>query len=80
MTDTLAPTVEAVPTERRVVTAIPGPKSVALQARRQAVVSAGVTSALPVYIERAHGAVLVDVDGNAFIDLGAGIEIGRAHV
>ena len=75
MTDTLAPTVEAVPTERRVVTAIPGPKSVALHARREAVVSAGVASALPVYIERAHGAVLVDVDGNAFIDLGAGIGV-----
>jgi 4-aminobutyrate aminotransferase/(S)-3-amino-2-methylpropionate transaminase len=75
MTDTLAPTVEAVPTERQVVTAIPGPKSVALHARRQAVVSAGVSSALPVYIERAHGAIVVDVDGNAFIDLGAGIGV-----
>ena len=72
MTDTLAPTVEAVPTARQVVTAIPGPKSVALHARRQAAVSAGVSSALPVYIERAHGAIVVDVDGNAFIDLGAG--------
>lgn len=75
MTDTLAPTVEAVPTERRVVTAIPGPKSAALHARREAVVSSGVSSALPVYIERAHGAILVDVDGNAFIDLGAGIGV-----
>ena len=75
MTDTLAPTVEAVPTTRQVVTAIPGPKSIELHARRTAVVSAGVSSALPVYIERAHGAVLVDVDGNAFIDLGAGIGV-----
>ncbi|HEX7834602.1 MAG TPA: 4-aminobutyrate--2-oxoglutarate transaminase [Pseudolysinimonas sp.] len=75
MTDTLAPTVEAVPTERQVITAIPGPKSVALHARRQAVVSSGVSSALPVYIERAHGAILVDVDGNAFLDLGAGIGV-----
>jgi len=30
---------------------------------------------LPVYIERAHGAILVDVDGNQFIDLGAGIGV-----
>jgi 4-aminobutyrate aminotransferase/(S)-3-amino-2-methylpropionate transaminase len=75
MTDTLAPTVEAVPTKRQVVTAIPGPKSVALHARREAVVSSGVSSALPVYIERAHGAILVDVDGNAFVDLGAGIGV-----
>lgn len=74
MTDTLAPTVD-VPNARRVVTAIPGPKSQALHARREAVVSAGVSSALPVYIERAHGAILVDVDGNAFVDLGAGIGV-----
>jgi 4-aminobutyrate aminotransferase/(S)-3-amino-2-methylpropionate transaminase len=73
MTDTLAPTV--VPTERRVLTAIPGPKSIALQERRTAVVSDGVSSALPVFIERAHGAIIVDVDGNAFLDLGAGIGV-----
>ncbi|MFC5501220.1 4-aminobutyrate--2-oxoglutarate transaminase [Lysinimonas soli] len=76
MTDVLPDTtLSPVPTERRVVTAIPGPKSIALQARRQAVVSAGVSSALPVYITRAHGAILVDVDDNAFLDLGAGIGV-----
>lgn len=74
MTDTLVPTT-VVPTERKVVTAIPGPRSVALQERRKAVVSDGVSSALPVYIEKAHGAILVDVDGNAFLDLGAGIGV-----
>jgi 4-aminobutyrate aminotransferase/(S)-3-amino-2-methylpropionate transaminase len=74
MTDTLAPTT-VVPTERKVVTAIPGPRSVELQERRKAVVSDGVSSALPVFIERAHGAILVDVDGNAFLDLGAGIGV-----
>lgn len=73
MTDTLVPTL--VPTERRVLTAVPGPKSVALQERRRAVVSDGVSSALPVFIERAHGAIVVDVDGNAFLDLGAGIGV-----
>ncbi|HEU0206285.1 MAG TPA: 4-aminobutyrate--2-oxoglutarate transaminase [Pseudolysinimonas sp.] len=75
MTDVLPDTLATVPTERRVVTAIPGPKSIALQARRTAVVSAGVSSALPVFITRAHGAILVDVDDNAFIDLGAGIGV-----
>jgi 4-aminobutyrate aminotransferase/(S)-3-amino-2-methylpropionate transaminase len=60
---------------RRVVTAIPGPKSLALHERRLAVVPVGVSSALPVYIERAHGAIVVDVDGNQFIDLGAGIGV-----
>ncbi len=61
--------------ERLVKTAIPGPRSVALQQRRLAVVSAGVASALPVFIERAHGAIVVDVDGNQFIDLGSGIGV-----
>jgi 4-aminobutyrate aminotransferase/(S)-3-amino-2-methylpropionate transaminase len=73
MTDTLAPTV--FPTDRRVVTAIPGPKSQAIHERRLRVVPTGVASALPVYIERAHGAIVIDVDGNQFIDLGAGIGV-----
>lgn len=76
MTDTLtSPTVAPLAQERRVVTAIPGPRSTELQERRRQVVSDGVSSALPVYIERAHGAILVDVDGNQFIDLGAGIGV-----
>jgi 4-aminobutyrate aminotransferase/(S)-3-amino-2-methylpropionate transaminase len=76
MTDTVAdPTVAAVPLERRVRTAIPGPRSLEMQERRRAVVSAGVSSALPVFIARAHGAILVDVDDNAFLDLGAGIGV-----
>ena len=80
MTDTLAPAVSseasgAFPLERRVVTAIPGPKSVALHERRLKVVPVGVTATLPVYIERAHGAIAIDVDGNQFIDLGAGIGV-----
>jgi 4-aminobutyrate aminotransferase/(S)-3-amino-2-methylpropionate transaminase len=75
MTDTLETTAASVPQERRVVTAIPGPKSQAIHERRLAVVPPGVTAALPVYIESAHGAILVDVDGNQFIDLGAGIGV-----
>jgi 4-aminobutyrate aminotransferase/(S)-3-amino-2-methylpropionate transaminase len=74
MTDTLASLTAIVP-ERRVVTAIPGPRSLALHERRLAVVPVGVSSALPVYIERAHGAIVVDVDGNQFIDLGSGIGV-----
>ena len=76
MTDTLAtPSLPAVLQERRIVTAIPGPKSQELHARRLAVVPVGVSSTLPVYITRAHGAIVVDVDGNQFIDLGAGIGV-----
>ncbi len=80
MTDTLAPTIaadssESVPQERRLVTAIPGPKSQAMHERRLKVVPVGVTTTLPVYIDRAHGAIAVDIDGNHFIDLGAGIGV-----
>lgn len=64
-----------IPQERRLVTAIPGPRSVALQARKTAAVSAGVGITLPVYIARAGGGILVDVDGNALIDLGSGIAV-----
>jgi len=63
------------PAARLVRTAIPGPKSLALTERRNAVVPVGVSSAIPVFIERAHGAIVVDVDGNQFIDLGAGIGV-----
>ncbi|MDP3208252.1 MAG: aminotransferase class III-fold pyridoxal phosphate-dependent enzyme, partial [Rhodoglobus sp.] len=75
MTDTLAPSASSFVQERRVVTAIPGPKSQALHARRQKVIPVGVGVSLPVYIDHAHGAILVDVDGNQFIDLGAGIGV-----
>jgi 4-aminobutyrate aminotransferase/(S)-3-amino-2-methylpropionate transaminase len=62
-------------TGRRIVTAVPGPRSLALHERRLAAVPVGVSSTLPVYIARAHGAVIEDVDGNRFLDLGAGIGV-----
>jgi 4-aminobutyrate aminotransferase/(S)-3-amino-2-methylpropionate transaminase len=74
MTDIL-PVSTAIDPVRRIVTAVPGPKSQALHLRRLAVVAGGVSSALPVYVERAHGAIVVDVDGNQFIDLGSGIGV-----
>ncbi|MFS8202079.1 4-aminobutyrate--2-oxoglutarate transaminase [Streptomyces sp. CWNU-52B] len=65
----------AVPQERRLVTAIPGPKSQELQARRSAAVAAGVGSVLPVFAARAGGGILEDVDGNRLIDFGSGIAV-----
>jgi 4-aminobutyrate aminotransferase/(S)-3-amino-2-methylpropionate transaminase len=61
--------------QRRVVTEIPGPRSQQLSARRQAVVPPGVSTALPVFVDRAGGGILVDVDGNHLIDLGSGIAV-----
>jgi 4-aminobutyrate aminotransferase/(S)-3-amino-2-methylpropionate transaminase len=50
--------------------------------RRTAAVSAGVGGTMPVFVERAGGGVIVDVDGNSLIDLGSGIAVttvGNAH-
>ncbi|MGZ8735553.1 MAG: 4-aminobutyrate--2-oxoglutarate transaminase [Nocardioides sp.] len=60
---------------RRLVTAIPGPRSQELHARKAAAVSSGVGVGLPTYIERASGGILVDVDGNQLIDFGSGIAV-----
>jgi len=61
--------------KRSLVTSIPGPKSQALHLNRLEHVGHGVGTTLPVYIDAAHGAILVDVDGNSFIDLGSGIGV-----
>ncbi|MGV8872860.1 MAG: 4-aminobutyrate--2-oxoglutarate transaminase [Rhodococcus sp. (in: high G+C Gram-positive bacteria)] len=60
---------------RELITAIPGPKSIALTERRKAVVAAGVGSSAPIYAVDADGGVIVDVDGNSLIDLGSGIAV-----
>ena len=52
--------------ESRLVTEIPGPRSQGLLAKKTEAVSSGVGVGLPVFIERAGGGVLVDVDGNRF--------------
>jgi 4-aminobutyrate aminotransferase/(S)-3-amino-2-methylpropionate transaminase len=61
--------------QRALVTELPGPKSRELDRRRVAAVAPGVSSTLPLYVEKASGAILVDVDGNSLIDLGAGIAV-----
>ncbi|SEQ72071.1 4-aminobutyrate--2-oxoglutarate transaminase [Microlunatus flavus] len=63
------------PQERRLVTSIPGPRSLELADRRKAAVASGVSSSMPVYAVAAGGGVLVDVDGNSLIDLGSGIAV-----
>ena len=54
-------------------TEIPGPKSRALMARREAAVPRGHAHATPIFAARAEGAVIEDVDGNCFIDFAGGI-------
>ncbi len=62
--------------QRRVVaTPIPGPKSTALHEKRTASVARGLGTVLPVFVDRADGAILLDVDGNQLIDLASGIAV-----
>ncbi|MBP3035142.1 4-aminobutyrate--2-oxoglutarate transaminase [Arthrobacter sp. zg-ZUI100] len=61
--------------KRNINGVFPGPKSVALNTRRAAVVAKGVASSVPVYVSDADGGIVLDVDGNSFIDLGAGIAV-----
>ncbi len=61
--------------KRNLVTSIPGPKSQELQKHRLEHVGHGVGTTLPVFIDSAHGAILVDVDGNQLIDMGSGIGV-----
>ncbi len=63
------------PQERRLVTEIPGPRSLERLERKRAHVADGVGTMLPVFVEAAGGGVLVDVDGNSLIDLGSGIAV-----
>ena len=63
------------PQVRKIVTEIPGPRSRALSERRKHAVSAALGAAVPIYADRAGGGVMIDVDGNSFIDMGSGIAV-----
>jgi 4-aminobutyrate aminotransferase / (S)-3-amino-2-methylpropionate transaminase / 5-aminovalerate transaminase len=71
------------PEQRRILaTSIPGPKSLKLQQQRDEQLAAGLGITMPVFVDRAGGGVLVDVDGNHIIDLASGIavtSVGAAH-
>ena len=60
---------------RNIVTAIPGPKSKALEEEHKKYVSAGVGQGMPIFAESASGSTITDVDGNRFIDLASGIAV-----
>ena len=48
---------DPLPQTRHLATAIPGPKSLELIARRKEAVSAGLGMAIPAFIERGEGAI-----------------------
>lgn len=72
----------SLPQQRTLRTAIPGPRSAELLARKASAVAAGVAHTVPIEAVAAGGGVVVDADGNSLIDLGSGIavtSIGNAH-
>src|SRR5271166_5723271 len=54
-------------------TSIPGPRSQALMKRRDAAVVQAAYHATPIFVAKAEGAVIEDVDGNRMIDFAGGI-------
>jgi 4-aminobutyrate aminotransferase/(S)-3-amino-2-methylpropionate transaminase len=60
---------------------VPGPRSAALLERRKKSVLAGVATLHPIFVERASGSTVTDVDGNTFIDFAGGIGVmNTGHV
>jgi 4-aminobutyrate aminotransferase/(S)-3-amino-2-methylpropionate transaminase len=57
------------------ITEIPGPKSLALAARREAATPRGAAKVSAIGVERAEGAVVTDVDGNRLLDFAGGIGV-----
>lgn len=73
---------DAPATARRRTTALPGPVSTQLMARKRAAVAAGVGTTVPVFAASAGEGLVEDVDGNVLIDLGSGIavtSVGASH-
>jgi 4-aminobutyrate aminotransferase/(S)-3-amino-2-methylpropionate transaminase len=57
----------------RLKTEIPGPHSIELQRRRNQAIPRGLNQLSTIFVARAEGALLEDVDGNVLIDLAGGI-------
>ncbi len=63
-------------------TAIPGPRSRELLARRTAAVPQGIANTTPIFAAQTRGATVTDVDGNTFLDFAGGIgvlNVGANH-
>jgi 4-aminobutyrate aminotransferase/(S)-3-amino-2-methylpropionate transaminase len=63
-------------------TAIPGPRSQEIIARKEQVVAEPLSLVHPVVVAEGRGALLTDVDGNTFVDLTGGVgclNVGHSH-
>ena len=59
----------------RLVSEVPGARSLEILARREAATPRGAAKLTPIAVERAEGAVVVDVDGNRLLDMAGGIGV-----
>ncbi|WP_026882511.1 4-aminobutyrate--2-oxoglutarate transaminase [Clostridium akagii] len=59
----------------KIVTAIPGPKSLNLTEKRNKYVAKGVSTSSPIFVEEAKGALIKDIDGNVFVDFAGAIGV-----
>ncbi|WP_427885483.1 4-aminobutyrate--2-oxoglutarate transaminase [Kribbella sp. GL6] len=60
---------------RKLVSEVPGPRSRRMQVIRDRHLPPGLGNTLPVFVDRSDGGIVVDVDGNQFIDLASGIAV-----
>ncbi len=63
-------------------TAVPGPRSQEILARKAKAVAGPLEAAFPIVAAEARGALLTDVDGNTFIDFTGGVgclNVGHSH-
>ncbi len=66
----------------RILTALPGPKSAAVLAKKAKYVAAPLEAYAPFIIRSSEGAVIEDLDGNRFIDFSGGwgcLAVGQRH-
>ncbi len=63
-------------------TEIPGPKSQSVQSRISQATPRATSVYAPIVVDKAHGSLLTDIDGNTFIDLSGGVgvlNVGHTH-
>src|SRR5207244_7866552 len=75
-------TEEVRPDLPRIIGPIPGPNARRLIERDNRILSPSYTRSYPLVAERGEGAIVIDVDGNHFLDFNAGIAVvatGHCH-
>jgi 4-aminobutyrate aminotransferase/(S)-3-amino-2-methylpropionate transaminase len=63
-------------------TAVPGPRSEEILARKQAAIAGPLGALFPIVAAEARGATITDVDGNTFLDFTGGVgclNVGHSH-